>query len=92
MTNPDRMIELIQGDVIPETLEECTLVEFYSEAILGHGLIECIMPRELEFEQYSNERIKMAVYGYSIGQKHYEDRIEKFKMEDLKPSDDDNLH
>lgn len=92
MITVQRMIDLISGTIQAETLEEQTLVEYYVNALAGHLLMELVSSDEKKIEKMSAEALRMIMYGYSVGQKHYDERIQQFELEELTPPDSGKVH
>lgn len=91
MTKADRISKIIAGTQTPETIEENLLLEFYKDALVGHSLAELVTAMMDEFEKLRSEALRMVVYGYAIGQRHYQNRLEEYDASNL-PNDDDTVH
>ena len=91
-TDSNRIKELITRQDKPKTREEEFLIEFYDKALAGDLLFELVMEKEELFSQLNQEDLRLMMYGYSLGQKHFDERTIGFDLEINKPSGNDGLH
>ena len=86
------MSDLIRGEELPKTQEEHFLVDSYSQALLGISLLEWILEKEQDFETITSEELRMILYGYALGQQHFDERVQDSDFDSNKPSEDDKIH
>ena len=92
MITGERMSEQIRGERFPETEAEYLLIEFYAKGLLDELLLTIVLSQSNDFDKRTSEELRMALYGYALGQKHYDERIAGFELEKLNPSSNDDVH